>query len=99
MFPLSDLNETAEQRDDALLLSNVVPMFPEFQSECSSPRTQWGRCHTQAVLSVAEIWAYIQKALLKKYASTYQGVNVVVGPVFDYDYNGQHDTLDLDQSQ
>lgn len=28
-----DLNETAEQQYDALLMSNVVPMYPEFKSE------------------------------------------------------------------
>lgn len=35
--------------------------------------------------------------MLKKYASTYRGVNVVVGPVFDYDYDGQHDALEQSQ--
>lgn len=28
-----DLNVTAEQQYDALLMSNVVPMYPEFKSE------------------------------------------------------------------
>lgn len=28
-----DLNVTAEQQYDALLMSNVAPMYPEFKSE------------------------------------------------------------------
>lgn len=30
---LADLNSTADEQFDALLLSNVVPMYPEFKSE------------------------------------------------------------------
>lgn len=64
-----NLNVTAEQRGDGLLLSNVVPMYPAFQ----------------------RVWAYIHSTLLQKYAFLYQGVNVVAGPVFDDNYDGQYD--------
>ncbi|XP_041811855.1 ectonucleotide pyrophosphatase/phosphodiesterase family member 3 [Chelmon rostratus] len=65
-----NLNQTVDQEYDALLLSNVVPMYPEF----------------------TKIWKYFQGTLLKKYASIYNGINVVTGPVFDYNYDGQYDT-------
>ncbi|KAM9340330.1 venom phosphodiesterase CdcPDE [Symphorus nematophorus] len=65
-----NLNMTMDQQYDALLMSNVVPMYPEFK----------------------KIWDYFHTTLLKKYASIYNGINVVTGPVFDYNYDGQYDT-------
>ncbi|XP_004574304.1 venom phosphodiesterase CdcPDE [Maylandia zebra] len=65
-----NLNTTTDQQYDALLMSNVVPMYPEFK----------------------RIWDYFHNTLLKKYASIYNGMNVVLGPVFDYNYDGQFDT-------
>uniref|UniRef100_A0A3B4UIJ6 Venom phosphodiesterase 1-like n=1 Tax=Seriola dumerili TaxID=41447 RepID=A0A3B4UIJ6_SERDU len=65
-----NLNATVDQQYDALLMSNVVPMYPEFK----------------------KIWYYFHNTLLKKYASVYNGINVVIGPVFDYNYDGHYDT-------
>ncbi|XP_047460671.1 venom phosphodiesterase 1 [Mugil cephalus] len=67
-----NLNMTADQQYDALLLSNVVPMYPEFK----------------------KIWDYFHNTLLKRYASLYNGINVVTGPAFDYNYDGRYDTPD-----
>uniref|UniRef100_A0A6Q2XWG0 SMB domain-containing protein n=1 Tax=Esox lucius TaxID=8010 RepID=A0A6Q2XWG0_ESOLU len=61
-----------EEEYDGLLMSNVVPMFPEFK----------------------RIWDYFQSTLLKKYARQYNGINVVTGPAFDYNYDGQFDSQD-----
>nr|XP_014343027.1 PREDICTED: ectonucleotide pyrophosphatase/phosphodiesterase family member 2 [Latimeria chalumnae] len=41
-----------------------------------------------------KIWNYFQKVLIKKYATERNGVNVINGPIFDYDYDGLSDTLD-----
>ncbi|XP_067467965.1 venom phosphodiesterase 1 isoform X1 [Thunnus thynnus] len=65
-----NLNVTVDQQYDALLMTNVVPMYPEFK----------------------KIWDYFHSSLLKKYASVYNGINVVSGPVFDYNYDGHYDT-------
>uniref|UniRef100_A0A3B4HA82 Venom phosphodiesterase 1-like n=1 Tax=Pundamilia nyererei TaxID=303518 RepID=A0A3B4HA82_9CICH len=65
-----NLNTTTDQQYDALLMSNVVPMYSEFK----------------------RIWDYFHNTLLKKYASIYNGMNVVLGPVFDYNYDGRFDT-------
>ncbi|XP_027142507.1 LOW QUALITY PROTEIN: venom phosphodiesterase 1 [Larimichthys crocea] len=65
-----NLNATADQQYDALIMSNVVPMYPEFK----------------------KIWDYFHNTLLKKYAVTYNGISVVTGPVFDYNYDGRFDT-------
>ncbi|XP_044062858.1 ectonucleotide pyrophosphatase/phosphodiesterase family member 2 isoform X1 [Siniperca chuatsi] len=40
------------------------------------------------------IWGYFQRALVKKYATERNGVNVLVGPIFDYDYDGVRDTAE-----
>lgn len=40
----------------------------------------------------SEIWDYFHNTLLKKYASIYNSINVVTGPIFDYNYDGQYDT-------
>uniref|UniRef100_A0A3P8WN38 SMB domain-containing protein n=1 Tax=Cynoglossus semilaevis TaxID=244447 RepID=A0A3P8WN38_CYNSE len=64
-----NLNSSADQQFDALLMSNVVPMFPAFK----------------------KIWTYLHNNLLLKYASLYNGINVVSGPAFDFNYDGQWD--------
>uniref|UniRef100_A0A8C6PLY6 Venom phosphodiesterase 1-like n=1 Tax=Nothobranchius furzeri TaxID=105023 RepID=A0A8C6PLY6_NOTFU len=73
-----NLNITDEQQYDALLMSNVIPMYPEFKSEFTSQK----------------IWDYFHNTLLKKYASIYNGINVVTGPAFDYNYDGRFDSLE-----
>ncbi|KAJ8353807.1 hypothetical protein SKAU_G00213740 [Synaphobranchus kaupii] len=67
-----NLNRTDIEQYDGLLMSNVVPMYPEFK----------------------KIWDYFHTVLLMKYAWQYNGVNVVSGPVFDYNYDGNFDTQD-----
>uniref|UniRef100_A0A670YSJ9 Ectonucleotide pyrophosphatase/phosphodiesterase 1 n=1 Tax=Pseudonaja textilis TaxID=8673 RepID=A0A670YSJ9_PSETE len=42
------------------------------------------------VLSV--IWKYFNTVLLPSYAAARNGVNVITGPIFDYDYDGIYDT-------
>ncbi|XP_069582112.1 ectonucleotide pyrophosphatase/phosphodiesterase family member 3 isoform X1 [Ranitomeya imitator] len=39
-----------------------------------------------------KIWNYLNNILLLKYASERNGVNVVTGPVFDYNFDGQVDS-------
>uniref|UniRef100_A0A7N8WPM1 Ectonucleotide pyrophosphatase/phosphodiesterase 2 n=1 Tax=Mastacembelus armatus TaxID=205130 RepID=A0A7N8WPM1_9TELE len=41
-----------------------------------------------------KIWGYFQRALVKKYATERNGVNVLTGPIFDYDYNGVRDSFE-----
>ncbi|XP_044150314.1 ectonucleotide pyrophosphatase/phosphodiesterase family member 2 isoform X3 [Bufo gargarizans] len=41
-----------------------------------------------------KIWNYFQRVLIKRYASERNGVNVLAGPIFDYDYDGLYDTPD-----
>ncbi|KAG7458004.1 hypothetical protein MATL_G00233320 [Megalops atlanticus] len=67
-----NLNRTVDEQYDGLLMSNVVPMYPEFR----------------------KIWDYFHAVLLKKYAMQYNGINVLLGPVFDYNYDGHYDSPD-----
>ncbi|KAJ8394659.1 hypothetical protein AAFF_G00044620 [Aldrovandia affinis] len=41
-----------------------------------------------------KIWSYFHAELLMKYAWQYNGINVVSGPAFDYNYDGHFDTPD-----
>ncbi|XP_042610414.1 ectonucleotide pyrophosphatase/phosphodiesterase family member 2-like [Cyprinus carpio] len=66
------LSSSQEVRNDAVLITNTVPMYPAFK----------------------RVWGYFQKSLVRRYASERNGVNVVVGPIFDYDYNGLRDSAE-----
>ncbi|OXB68402.1 hypothetical protein ASZ78_010023 [Callipepla squamata] len=67
-----NFNSSAFEQYDALLTSNIVPMYRAFK----------------------DIWDYFHDVLLQKYARERNGVNVISGPVFDYNYDGHFDTLD-----
>uniref|UniRef100_W5MRZ1 Ectonucleotide pyrophosphatase/phosphodiesterase 2 n=1 Tax=Lepisosteus oculatus TaxID=7918 RepID=W5MRZ1_LEPOC len=41
-----------------------------------------------------KIWNHFQKTLVKRYASERNGVNVISGPIFDYDYDGLRDAAE-----
>ncbi|XP_039705879.1 ectonucleotide pyrophosphatase/phosphodiesterase family member 3 isoform X3 [Pteropus medius] len=62
-------NRTSDSQYDALITSNLVPMYEAFK----------------------KIWDYFHNVLLVKYAMERNGVNVVSGPVFDYNYDGRFD--------
>uniref|UniRef100_A0A4W3I617 Ectonucleotide pyrophosphatase/phosphodiesterase 2 n=1 Tax=Callorhinchus milii TaxID=7868 RepID=A0A4W3I617_CALMI len=66
------LGSTLDAKYDALLTSNIVPMFPAFK----------------------RVWNYFHKVIVKKLALERNGINIISGPVFDYDYDGLRDTLD-----
>uniref|UniRef100_A0A3B4ARL4 Ectonucleotide pyrophosphatase/phosphodiesterase 1 n=1 Tax=Periophthalmus magnuspinnatus TaxID=409849 RepID=A0A3B4ARL4_9GOBI len=40
------------------------------------------------------IWSYFHDSLLPRYSWLYEELNVVSGPVFDYDFNGRYDSSD-----
>ncbi|NWT57196.1 ENPP3 phosphodiesterase, partial [Erythrocercus mccallii] len=65
-------NSSDLEQNDALLTSNIVPMYKAFK----------------------DIWNYFHDVLLQKYARERNGVNVISGPVFDYNYDGHFDSPD-----
>uniref|UniRef100_A0A3P8VPK0 Ectonucleotide pyrophosphatase/phosphodiesterase 2 n=1 Tax=Cynoglossus semilaevis TaxID=244447 RepID=A0A3P8VPK0_CYNSE len=40
------------------------------------------------------IWGYFQRVLVKKYANERNGVNVLIGPIFDYNFDGVRDSAE-----
>ncbi|XP_061461637.1 ectonucleotide pyrophosphatase/phosphodiesterase family member 2 isoform X2 [Rhineura floridana] len=42
--------------------------------------------------SFKKVWNYFQRVMVKRYAIERNGVNVISGPIFDYDFDGLHDT-------
>ncbi|CAG6016118.1 unnamed protein product [Menidia menidia] len=66
------LSSNLDKRNEALLITNTVPMYPAFK----------------------RIWSYFQRVLVKKYATERNGVNILSGPIFDYDYNGVRDSTE-----
>ncbi|XP_058527125.1 ectonucleotide pyrophosphatase/phosphodiesterase family member 3 isoform X2 [Ochotona princeps] len=63
-------NQTSESQYDALITSNLVPMYEEFK----------------------KMWDYFHNVVLVKYAAERNGINIISGPVFDYNYDGHFDT-------
>ncbi|XP_067881145.1 ectonucleotide pyrophosphatase/phosphodiesterase family member 3-like isoform X2 [Heterodontus francisci] len=67
-----NLNKTETDQYDALITSNIVPMYQAFK----------------------KIWQYFHNILLPRDAAQINGINVMSGPVFDYNYDGHFDTLE-----
>ncbi|XP_036727026.1 ectonucleotide pyrophosphatase/phosphodiesterase family member 3 isoform X2 [Balaenoptera musculus] len=65
-------NRTSDSQYDALITSNLVPMYEAFKT----------------------MWNYFHSVLLVKHAMERNGVNVVSGPIFDYNYDGHFDAPD-----
>ncbi|KAM6083859.1 ectonucleotide pyrophosphatase/phosphodiesterase family member 1 isoform 3-T3 [Theristicus caerulescens] len=70
LSPPNFMTDAKKPHYDALLTSNIVPMYPAFKV----------------------LWNYFHQSLLPEYAAARNGVNVVSGPVFDYDSDGLYDT-------
>lgn len=66
-----NFNQTRLGQYDALLTSNLIPVYPAFK----------------------EIWEYFHNHLIFKYVNERNGVNVISGPIFDYNYDGHADDL------
>ncbi|XP_078069850.1 ectonucleotide pyrophosphatase/phosphodiesterase family member 3 [Mustelus asterias] len=71
LYPPS-LNNTRTHQYDALITSNIVPMYQDFK----------------------KIWDYLYDIMLPSDAVQRNGINVMSGPVFDYNYDGHFDTLE-----
>lgn len=50
--------------------------------------------NSSTVSSLSVIWQYLHDTLLRGYAKERNGVSVVSGPVFDFDYDGRYDSLE-----
>ena len=48
-------------------------------------------CNVLVHCGGAGVWSYLQGVLLRRYAEQLNGVNVLLGPVFDQDYDGLRD--------
>lgn len=71
-------------------------LFPPYLS--SSPEAKYDAFLVTNMVPMypafKRVWAYFQRVLVKKYASERNGVNVISGPIFDYNYDGLRDTED-----
>ncbi|KAJ8273131.1 hypothetical protein GJAV_G00097790 [Gymnothorax javanicus] len=82
---------TAYDSDQSISFGFLFP--PEL---ASSPETKYdAELITNTVPmypAFKKVWSYFQRALVKRYASETNGVNIVSGPIFDNDYDGLRDT-------
>lgn len=46
------------------------------------------------VFCSAGVWSYLQGTLLRRYAEENNGINVLTGPIFDFNYDGLRDTTE-----
>ncbi|KAL7987761.1 hypothetical protein Chor_006680 [Crotalus horridus] len=67
-----NFNSSNFEQYDALITSNIVPMFKGF----------------------TRLWNYFHTTLIPKYARERNGLNVISGPIFDYNYDGHFDSYD-----
>ena len=71
-------------------------LFPPYLS--SSPEAKYDAFLVTNMVPMypafKRVWTYFQRVLVKKYASERNGVNVISGPIFDYNYNGLRDIED-----
>ncbi|KAM5166475.1 ectonucleotide pyrophosphatase/phosphodiesterase family member 1 [Callospermophilus lateralis] len=65
--------ESSQIYSEALLTTNIVPMYQSFQV----------------------IWRYFHDTLLQRYAEERNGINVISGPVFDFDFDGHYDPTEI----
>nr|BAN82022.1 phosphodiesterase [Protobothrops flavoviridis] len=67
-----NFNSSNFEQYDALITSNIVPMFKGF----------------------TRLWNYFHTTLIPKYARERNGLNVISGPIFDYNSDGHFDSYD-----
>uniref|UniRef100_A0A8D1LUT2 Ectonucleotide pyrophosphatase/phosphodiesterase 1 n=1 Tax=Sus scrofa TaxID=9823 RepID=A0A8D1LUT2_PIG len=86
--------------DEFLLVKNKIVVFVIFFVELNKGSSQ---VYSEALLttnmvpmyqSFQVIWHYLHGTLLQRYAEERNGINVVSGPVFDFDYDGRYDSLE-----
>ncbi|XP_034016368.1 ectonucleotide pyrophosphatase/phosphodiesterase family member 2 isoform X2 [Thalassophryne amazonica] len=41
-----------------------------------------------------KVWSYLQGTLLRRYAEENNGINIMAGPIFDYNYDGLRDSME-----
>uniref|UniRef100_A0A3P9HMX5 Ectonucleotide pyrophosphatase/phosphodiesterase 2 n=1 Tax=Oryzias latipes TaxID=8090 RepID=A0A3P9HMX5_ORYLA len=82
-------------------VSRQVPITLRGKSaNCHQPGTESQKLSSSQTLypcslhSRVRIWGYFQKVLVKKYATERNGVNLLVGPIFDYNYDGVRDSAE-----
>uniref|UniRef100_A0A8C1M088 Ectonucleotide pyrophosphatase/phosphodiesterase family member 3 n=1 Tax=Cyprinus carpio TaxID=7962 RepID=A0A8C1M088_CYPCA len=82
---------TCDQFNNAGNITHAF-LFPpsECVHECLSDVFLW--IWLLIVCVCAGLWQYFQEVLLIKYASQYNGINVVTGPVYDYNFDGHFDS-------
>uniref|UniRef100_A0A8C1D9L8 SMB domain-containing protein n=1 Tax=Cyprinus carpio carpio TaxID=630221 RepID=A0A8C1D9L8_CYPCA len=80
---------TCDQFNNAGNITHAF-LFPPSDHECLSDVFLW--IWLLIVCVCAGLWQYFQEVLLIKYASQYNGINVVTGPVYDYNFDGHFDS-------
>ncbi|MGH0137698.1 UNVERIFIED_CONTAM: hypothetical protein FKN15_040739 [Acipenser sinensis] len=93
-----ELASSSEARYDAFLITNAVPVYPAFKKLASSSEARYDAFLITNAVPVypafKKVWNYFQRVLVKRYATERNGVNVISGPIFDYDYDSLYDTAD-----
>ncbi|KAJ0000054.1 hypothetical protein NQD34_011896 [Periophthalmus magnuspinnatus] len=84
LYPLPDALSNCVRPDTR------VP--PAYSQSCTNYRAD--KQITYAFVYPPRIWSYFQRALVKKFANEKNGVNVLIGPIFDYDFDGVRDSTE-----
>ncbi len=49
-------------------------------------------CVCVCVCACLEVWSFLQRDVLRRYSLENNGINVIMGPIFDHDHDGLRDT-------
>uniref|UniRef100_A0A8C5CEX6 SMB domain-containing protein n=1 Tax=Gadus morhua TaxID=8049 RepID=A0A8C5CEX6_GADMO len=66
-------------------------LYPPRESSTAPPLFMGASC---VPAYIVKVWGFFQRALVKRYAMERNGVNVVAGPIFDYDHDGVRDSAE-----
>uniref|UniRef100_A0A7N6BRZ3 SMB domain-containing protein n=1 Tax=Anabas testudineus TaxID=64144 RepID=A0A7N6BRZ3_ANATE len=73
-------------------------LFPPGTQLASSPESRYDASLITNTVPMypafKRMWTYLQGTLLKRYAEENNGINVLAGPIFDYNYDGLRDTTE-----
>uniref|UniRef100_A0AAV2K7H1 Receptor ligand binding region domain-containing protein n=1 Tax=Knipowitschia caucasica TaxID=637954 RepID=A0AAV2K7H1_KNICA len=71
-------------------------LFPPDLSTCAESRLEASLITNTVPMFPAfkRVWSYLQRVLFRRYAEERNGVNILVGPVFDHDSDGLRDSAE-----
>ncbi|KAG7258098.1 hypothetical protein CRUP_032748, partial [Coryphaenoides rupestris] len=85
-----DVHPLPESLSNCVRPDGRVP--PAFSQSCTNYRAD--KHLSYAFMYPPQVWGFFQRILVRRYAMERNGLNVVAGPIFDYDHDGVRDSAE-----